>query len=769
MEQVFQIMKKLSRMSPANQNNNSSRSVYVRNNILRTIILFSLFFSITVCKAQTIQWASELVRFSTETSRTQYAAKQALGPPNKLPATGESVVAWAPSTPENPNGEFIHVRFATPMHVKQIAIGENNGPGAVKEIILFSVDGEKHSVYKNENIKPEYITGGRMFRQFIPLTDYLADEVKVILNTQAIAGMNQIDCIGISDSEEPITAKINEAVYDEIIPAPENLGPNINSTADDMFAFISPDGQTLYFARKNYIENFGDAKRDDIYISHWVNNAWTKAENAGAPLNNDQHNYVSWISPDGTTLMLANNYEVVKQDISISKKTSSGWSFPKALKVNDFYNQSHFSCYHMNTEGNVILMNIERPDSKGDMDIYVSFLKPNKVWSEPKNIGNIINTVGIEASIFIASDNKTIYFSTNGKSGYGGFDMFMSKRLDDTWLNWSEPVNLGKQINTAGEEYFYTVPASGDYIYFSSTTNSYGKADLFRIKLPQPLQPDPVTLLKGKIIDADTKKEITADIEFGGLRGEESSGISTTSASDYQIIIPENNYHITIKKEGYVPSFKNYDEQLDYDDADFNSADSISVIKHQIKNDLKPELKNTSVNRDELMKTIREKVDEEFGDTSAMKEQIVEDLTKELTGNLHNDSTYEVVQENIEMSPIREGTVIRLNNIFFEANKADLKPESMSSLDELASFLMENKNIYAEIGGHTNGLPGDDFCQKLSNDRAKAVTDYLILKGVRSDHLTWKGYGKTIPLATNATVEGRKKNQRVELKIIKVD
>lgn len=752
-----------------NQNNFSHRFVYHPMQMLKLVFFILLFFALAIANAQTVEWASEIVRFSTEVSRTQYSSKQALGPPNKLPATGESVVAWSPSTPDNPNGEFIHVKFAQPMHVKQIAIGENNGPGAVKEIILFSTDGEKHSVYKNENVQPEYITGGRMFRHFIPLTDYMVDEVKIILNTKAIAGMNQIDCIGISDSDVPITAKINEAVYDENIPAPENLGPNINSTADDMFAFISPDGQTLYFTRKNYFENFGDAKRDDIYVSHWVNNAWTKAENAGSPLNNDQHNYVAWISPDGNTLMLANNYEVVKQDISISKKTANGWSFPKALKVNDFYNDNQFSCYHMNTEGNIILMNIERPDSKGDMDLYMSYLKPNKVWSEPKNLGNIINTVGIEASVFIAADNKTVYFSTNGRSGYGGFDMFMTKRLDDTWLNWSEPVNLGKQINTAGEEYFYTVPASGDYIYFSSTTNSYGKADLFRIKLPEPLQPDPVTLLKGKIIDAETKKEISADIEFGGLRGEETTGISTTTSSDYQIIIPEENYQVTIKKEGYVPTFKTYDEQLDFDEADFNAADSISVIKHNIKSDLKPELKNTSVDRNELMKTIREKVEEEMGDSSKVNEEIVQELTKELTDNMEKDSAYAVVQENIEMIPIKEGTVIRLNNIFFEANKAELKEESMASLDELASFLLDNKNIYAEIGGHTNGLPGDDFCQKLSNDRAKAVTEYLISKGVRPDHITWKGYGKTMPVATNATVEGRKKNQRVELKIIKVD
>ena len=120
------------------------------------------------------------------------------------------------------------------------------------------------------------------------------------------------------------------------------------------------------------------------------------------------------------------------------------------------------------------------------------------------------------------------------------------------------------------------------------------------------------------------------------------------------------------------------------------------------------------------------------------------------------------------MIPIREGTVIRLNNIYFEANKSDLRAESSAALDELVAFLQENPNIWVEIGGHTNGLPNDAFCAKLSNDRAKAVVDYLITKGIPADRLTWKGYGKTMPVADNATLEGRRKNQRVELKVIKV-
>lgn len=717
--------------------------------------------------AQDVQWASEVVRFSTEYGRKQYSAKQVLGAPDKLPAAGESAVAWAPSTPDNPNGEFIHVAFAVPQYVQQIGIGENNGPGAVREVILYDTNGKKYSVYRNDTIQPAYNTGSRIFRVFIPRTSYMVKELRVVLNTKAIAGMNQIDCIGIRDSEEPIRAVIREAEYAEILPATENLGPAVNSDADDMFPFISPDGKTLYFARKKHFQNTGPEMRDDIYVSKFDNGKWSTAVNIGEPLNNEQHNYVTWISGDGNSVLLANNYEKVKQDISISRKTGTGWSFPKALKINDFYNDNEFSCYHMNTEGNVILMAIERPDALGDMDIYVSFLQSNKVWTAPKNIGSTINTAATEGSIFLAADNKTIYFASNGHSGYGGYDMFMSRRLDDTWTNWSPPVNLGSKINSAGHDYYYTIPASGDYAYFSSTNNSYGKADLYRIPLPKPLQPEPVTLLKGRILDAETGKPIPADIAFGGLVSDEPDGITSTGDGNYQIIVPEDNYTVTITKPGYFPISTTIEPDLRYDDVDFNPEDSLAVIKHQITTDLRSDIRTQPLREKQLEEEVEKRLPTLPADSVAeLRTALLRDLEETFTAK---DSVYTEVTEDITMIPIREGMVIRLNNIYFEANKSDLKPESSAALDELVTFLNENPNIYVEIGGHTNGLPNDAFCAKLSNDRAQAVVEYLNAHGIPADHLTWKGYGKTLPIADNATLEGRRMNQRVELKVMRVE
>lgn len=686
--------------------------------MLRNMKIFCFILLLTTqhVYAQNVQWASSVKKFSTEASRTRYAAKQVLGKPSVLPAWGENPTAWATAEMDSPNEEFIHVAFQTPMHIKQVVIGESHNPGAIQEVIVFSETGKKYTVYKNDTIQPRWSTGGRMFHIIFPLTDYKVSEVKVILALKKIGGSNQIDCIGISDSDLPVEAKVNEIQYAKKVGEPENLGPQINSRYDDMLPIISPDGNTLYFGRKLHPENIGEEKRDDIWYSNFENGRWSEAKHFLQPLNNEHHNFVTWISADGNTMFLANDYKNPGggQQVSVSQRKNSEWQFPKRLPVDDMYSKNEFSCYHANTEGTVMLMAIEREITFGDMDIYVSFKRSNGSWTEPKNIGNVINTAAREGSVFIAADNTTIYFSSEGFSGYGGFDMYMSKRLDDTWLNWSEPINLGKKINSKADDFYYTIPANGEYAYFSSRESEYGKSDIYRIRLPEEIQPEPVALIKGKILDAETKEPVPVEIEFGSLLGENEKGSSHTDDGSFEIVVPAPAYGITIQKEGYFPVLRdlNYDftfEELDFDDST------------QIEEDTVPQKK------------------------------------------------YIEEEQNIEIVPLKEGQILALDNVFFDANRATLKDISKIQLDQMAAFLLDNKNIFVEIGGHTNGLPEDDFCQKLSDDRAEAVSKYFISKGIPAERVTWKGYGKKFPISDNATVEGRKKNQRVELKIIKVE
>lgn len=732
-----------------------------------SLLFFVLFYSILF--SQEVQWASELVRFSTEYSRTMYSAKQVLGAPDKLPATGESAVAWAPSTPENPAGEFIHVRFAQPMAIRQVAIGESNISGAVSKVTLIDDNKKKHVVYEDPDIKPSFGYEGGLTHITFPLTDYRVAEVKVELNTKAVAGMNQIDCIGISAAEEPVQVKVFEMETTEEIGPPENLGPQVNSFADDMLPIVSPDGKTLYFARKRHPENVGDEKRDDIWYSKLqADGSWGPAIHMEDPLNNEHHNYVAWVSPDGNSLALANDYKnpTIGQRVSMSVNRNGQWAFPSTLPVNDMYNKNEFSCYHMNTEGNVLLLAIERGDTEGDMDIYVSFKRSNNAWTRPMNIGPVVNTAATEGSVFLAADNRTIYFASNGHSGYGGFDMFVSKRLDDTWTNWTEPINMGSRINTKGDEFYYTVPATGDYLYFSSSSNSYGRADLFRMKLPKELQPDPIAMLKAKLIDRETGEPVIADIEFGGLISEEPRAITTSTNGDVQLIVPRNDYEITIKKQGYIPISTTMDVEETTPDLDFDATDPIQTMEHELRFEVVPELKKQQYNTEEIIEELKRSMEDITQISEEDKDSIITNITRDLD---KEDPVYREVEDSIYMVPIREGQVLTLNNVFFDANKSKIKEESFSELNEIAVFLKENPNIWVEIGGHTNGLPEDDFCNKLSNDRAESVRQYLIGQGADADRITWKGYGKTQPIADNSTLAGRTKNQRVELKIIKVE
>ena len=219
----------------------------------------------------------------------------------------------------------------------------------------------------------------------------------------------------------------------------ENLGPNVNSSYDEVGPVISPDGKTLYFDRPNHPENFGD---DDIWVSELqANGSWSLGRNIGAPLNNADNNFVSSVTPDGNTLLLGNVYNrdgSMGPGVSIVRRTRTGWGTPQALKIRNYYSTASTANYSLANDGKTLLMAIQRNDSYGEMDLYVSFLQPNNEWSEPMNLGPDINSTGYDRTPFLAADGVTLYFSSDGLGGYGSSDIFVSRRLDSTWQRWSK-------------------------------------------------------------------------------------------------------------------------------------------------------------------------------------------------------------------------------------------------------------------------------------------------------------------------------------------
>jgi outer membrane protein OmpA-like peptidoglycan-associated protein len=518
--------------------------------------------------AQNVQWATEVIEFSSELSPLQYSASQALNRPNVLPNGGENPNAW---TPKNPNRiEFIKVGFQSPMVIQQIAIGESYNPGSVSTVYVYDQAGNETQVY-TFNSRP-IGEEGRLLNIFINPTSFPVAAVKVELDGRAVPGYNSVDAIGISDSEVPINV-------DNLIQVAENLGedveaerlsPAVNSDVSEFRPLISPDGRTLFFSRSNHPGNVGGRDDDeDIWYSELdeTTGEWTEARNIGPVLNNKGPNYISSITPDGNSilLLLGNEYlpnGKMKAGLSVSRKTETGWSAPEALKVDNLYNYNEKANFYMANNRKALLMSIEREDSYGDRDLYASFAKPDGSWSEPVNLGNNVNTASEESAPFLAADDETLYFSSDGFAGFGGTDIYVTRRLDDSWKNWSEPENLGPDINSENDDEFFNIPASGEYAYYSRGVGTENM-DIFKLELPVFYKPAPVVLVQGTVYNSKTN-EALGDVKILYERLPEGTeiGLATSDPSSgaYKIVLPSGaRYGYLAEAEGYVAVNANID------------------------------------------------------------------------------------------------------------------------------------------------------------------------------------------------------------------
>lgn len=262
-----------------------------------------------------------------------------------------------------------------------------------------------------------------------------------------------------------------------------NLGTNVNSQYIDKNPKISADGRTLYFTREDCPENIGgNDDRSDVWVSHLQDDGtWTKAVNIGRPINNAGPNWVG--SVNGNLLLLGNQYSakgdsLIGGGMSVSRKTANGWTVPEAVVIKDYQTYSSYASVYL-LDDNVTLVMASNPEgSFGGRDLYVSFLQDDGSFSTPLNMGNVVNTPAHEHEPFVAADGVTMFFTSMGHPGYGNADVFMSKRLDDTWTNWTEPVNIGTVINSNLADGGFKIPASGDYIYFDTQEDAIGAMDI---------------------------------------------------------------------------------------------------------------------------------------------------------------------------------------------------------------------------------------------------------------------------------------------------
>jgi outer membrane protein OmpA-like peptidoglycan-associated protein len=528
-------------------------------------MLFAQFYSL----GQSVLWASKVVAFSSEYSDQllgrEFRAIHALGRPSKYPKFANTPSAWQSLTPDSPSGEYLIVSFDSIKQLKQVVVFENFGAGSITRVEAFD---ENNKLYLLKEFSANYAqANGQITRiKLNSLTPFRVKSIKITLNSERVKGFSQIDAIAVSDEDKPIEESISLEKDANAYLVKENLGLSINSKFNEICPVVSPDGKSLYFTRWKHPENLGSAKNQDIWVSQLgEDNKWMKAALFPAPINNDENNAVCGISPNGKTMLLNNVYGKdgqMEKGVSLSFKLRTGdWSFPKPIRIQNFKNKSEYSEYTLAPNGKILLMTTETKDSYGGKDIYVSFLKSDDTWTEPKNIGPNVNSGESESTPFIAPDGVTMYFSSSGHVGYGNNDIFLTRRLDDTWLNWSIPENVGPVVNTNQWDGYFSVSAKGDYAYFSSVENSMGAEDIYRIKIPEKVKPQTLIQFSGKVVDATSKNPLNARIVV------RSSISSDTMAVDYDPYLGDFSFmwptkkpfQIEIKSKGYLPKREQFD------------------------------------------------------------------------------------------------------------------------------------------------------------------------------------------------------------------
>ncbi len=744
---------------------------------------------------------------------------------------------------------------------------------------------------------------------------------------------------GMGTRIDKIIAILNEPPSNLVIT---NLGFGINTQYDEIKPNPVPDGSRMYFASKDRPDGFGGL---DIYVAKREGDTWTSAQNLGPAINTSQHESINSISADGTRIVLYGAFEghMGRGDNFYFEKTPQGWSgirnFPPPVNSTDWDSDGYFTA-----DGKAFLFASDRPgcigerhprgdfDLKtnpfhgsygGNSDIFVC-LKTPAGWSDPINLGPVINTPYCERSPFLHPDGKTLYFSSDGHYGLGRLDVFKSVRLkEDSWTEWSEPVNLGKEINTAEDDWGYKISADGEIAYFSASgkMGGFGLNDIYSITLPKAAKPEEkVIAITGKVLDEDGNP-VTGmgdldwnDLKNKGWRVKEGNGADVNppgylSAADaarhkYKVIDQNGN---AVKWDGALDwndllkkGWKVFDENgmpvhdprlLSMSDLKarnwnltdgkgnpidlfgaFTAADAARNRWKVTDKDGKPVLWDGLLDWNDLLKkgwkvtdengnpldgkSLAGKWDGSLGwDELARRGWIVRDangnridgnmlswadiaknkwLVYDQNGNpvtgsglikwedllggkkdigeatidpqtgeytlyvplgkkyslypdipgyypdsktvdLTNRKDARNIRIDFDLKSLygmktkrdKNGQLLaaRVNNIFFDFDKYDLKPESDLELDRLVSFLGGNTGFAIEIAAHTDSLGSDDYNLKLSQKRAQSVVNYLIEHNVPKSRLVARGYGRSRPVADNATEDGRAQNRRVEFRI----
>ena len=567
----------------------------------------------------------------------------------------------------------------------------------------------------------------------------------------------------------------------EISPRYElvKMNDNVNTRYNEVSPVVSPDGKSLYYFVSNHPQNtFGKESSQDIWVSTLDSKGeWTKAEHMGSPFNQNRFNQVFNFMPDGTLFIRGGSSRNSKGFSIVSK--SGGWN---ELSITDFdkMNKGLFYGASLSADGRqMIIYFAEKPNDKFS-DLYLSTRQPDGHFSRPVKMK--ITSVADDFAPFIAPDQKTLYFASNrfAKDRVGGIDVYKTTRLDETWQNWSEPANLGRQVNTPSDDAYFTIDSKGDiFTARSGAKVDGGNYDLLILR-PRNIN----IILSGMTYNEKTKQPIAAAVDVKLKELKQPINLKSAAAGKFETRIPEvDGYSIAANASGFLPYAKDYRVPKLNRDTTLHVEIYLTPLAKQL------ELAGDVIDKKTNSKVAVAKLSIVQKSTSAGFSPAVnagsygQDIPSlgwyffnaTAEGYLNATDSVQVIDENviptvknIYMTEIEVGMTVRLKNIYFDFDKTTLQQESYVELNKVVDFLKQNSKISVEISGHTDSKGSDEYNLNLSQGRSQSVVDYLISQGIDVSRLQAHGYGETKPIDTNESEEGRANNRRVEFTILKI-
>jgi outer membrane protein OmpA-like peptidoglycan-associated protein len=338
---------------------------------------------------------------------------------------------------------------------------------------------------------------------------------------------------------------------------------NLNGDVSDRYAIVSPNGASLYFVRSSPVTG------DDIWVAaRETDSTWTRVRPIEGRLNNQWQNSVMAVSQDDNELFLWGKYgtfgEPAGFGFSKTRRTTDGWEIPTNVEIAGYTNTASTREECVSADRTVVIMAAQMDSTVGKKDLYVSFLQDDGTYSTPSNLGAALNSPFNEGMPYLAADNRTLYFGSS-RPGYGDDDIWVSKRLDDTWRNWSEPVNMGPSVNTNAWDGYFSIHPSGMYAYVNSTDGV--RNGIMRMRLPRSkesakLLPDPTALISGRVINAKTNQPVATDVVIRDLttNTKVATARSEPSQGRYSIVLPAGkSYGFFASEQGFYPVSDNLD------------------------------------------------------------------------------------------------------------------------------------------------------------------------------------------------------------------